>query len=123
MSGFGKMSPKNDAMIRLNTCSSNLGYWANISSPIRWSIYVQRGRSLNEHIMANHRNGARAVSISAKKWTPKHHEMAKEAKSVLFKWEMDKRYFDDENERSNIQCCGTMSPDKARRIWAIINER
>lgn len=63
------------------------------------------------------------MSISAKKWTPKHHEIAKEKKRALFMWDMDKRYVEDKNDRCRIQCCGTMSQDRARRIWSIIQEK
>lgn len=63
------------------------------------------------------------MAISAKKWTPKHHENAKSTHSVLFKWEMDKRYASDEKERISIQSCGVISIEKARRIWSILQER
>jgi hypothetical protein len=62
------------------------------------------------------------VSINAKKYSPKHIEIAKAEKKVLFMWEMDKRFVEDENDRAVIQCCGTMSVERARRIWAIIQE-
>jgi hypothetical protein len=63
------------------------------------------------------------MSISVKKYSPKHHEIAKAQKRVLFMWEMDKRYLEDANERIKIQCCGVMSQAKASAIWALINHR
>ena len=60
--------------------------------------------------------------FSVKKYAPKHHEIAKARKRVLFMWEMDKRYVEDPNDRVLVQCCGTISPEKARRIWKIITE-
>ena len=56
------------------------------------------------------------------KYTEKHHAVAKEHDRVLFKWEMDKRYVSDENDRCVIQHVGTMSRDKCRRIWEILLE-
>jgi hypothetical protein len=63
------------------------------------------------------------MSFSAKRYSEKHHEIAKAAKKVLFMWEMDKRYMADVRDRSKIQCCGVISREKARRIWAIIQDR
>ena len=63
------------------------------------------------------------MAISTRKWSPRHHEIAKEKKIALVKWEMDKRYAEDPNERIVIQMCGTMSLEKASRIWAIINKK
>ena len=63
------------------------------------------------------------MSTSVKRYSPKHHEIAKEKKIALFMWEMDKRYVEDHNDRCRIKCIGTMSLDKARRIWEIINEK
>lgn len=62
------------------------------------------------------------MTFSAKKYSPKQIEIAKAEKRVLFMWEMDKRFMEDKNERCKIQCCGTMTHEKARRIWEIINE-
>jgi hypothetical protein len=63
------------------------------------------------------------VAISVKKYSEKHHEIAREGKKVMFKWEMDKRYVEAQNDQILIQCIGTMSDERARRIWAIINEK
>ena len=63
------------------------------------------------------------MSTSAKKYSQVQKDKAKAEKKVLFMWEMDKRYVEDENERIVIQCCGTMSLDRARRILAIIQEQ
>lgn len=63
------------------------------------------------------------MSFSAKRYTPKQKEIAREKKRVLFMWEMDKRFVEDVNDRSMIQVCGTMSRERARRIWEIIEAR
>lgn len=56
------------------------------------------------------------------KYTDKHHEIAESTGRVLFKWEMNKRYIPDANDRAVIQSVGTMSPENARRIWEILLE-
>lgn len=66
---------------------------------------------------------AQTMAFSAKKYSPKQLEIAKREKSVLFMWEMDKRFVEDPLDRCKIQCCGQMTRDKARRIWEIIQER
>ena len=63
------------------------------------------------------------MSTSVKKFAPSHHEKAMADGLVMFKWEMDKRYVADKNDRALIQCIGTMSVERQRRIWAIINEK
>ena len=62
------------------------------------------------------------MAVSAKRYSPKQKEIAKNEQKVLFMWEMDKRYVDDPKDRILIQCCGVMTTEKARRIWAIIQE-
>jgi hypothetical protein len=57
------------------------------------------------------------------KYTPKHIEKAKAEKLSLFKWEMDKRYVADLNDRCLIQVTGIMTAAKASRIFQIIQER
>jgi hypothetical protein len=63
------------------------------------------------------------VMASAKRYSPKQKEIAKNEQKVLFVWEMDKRYVAGPNDQFVIQCCGAMSADRARRIWAIIQEK
>ena len=63
------------------------------------------------------------MAVSAKRYSPKQKEIAKNEQKVLFMWEMDKRYVADLNDQAVIQCCGTMSLERARRIWAVILEK
>lgn len=63
------------------------------------------------------------MTISAKKWSQKQKDIAKNEQKVLFMWDMDKRYVPDPNDQSRIQVCGAMSRDRARRIWEIIQEQ
>lgn len=59
----------------------------------------------------------------ATRWTPKHHEIAKAGvRCVLIKWVMDKRYSPDPNDRCVIEMMGATTPEKAKRIWAILQE-
>jgi hypothetical protein len=71
-----------------------------------------------------HEEGRRTgMTISAKKWSQKQKDIAKNEQKVLFMWDMDKRYVPDPNDQSRIQVCGAMSRDRARRIWEIIQEQ
>ena len=59
----------------------------------------------------------------ATRWTPRHHEIAKQGRrTVLIKWVMDHRYNPDEKDRYAIEMQGCTTPEKARRIWAILQE-
>ena len=64
-----------------------------------------------------------ASAFSTKRYSQVQKDRAKQEKAVLFMFEMDKRFVEDENERIKISCCGVMTLDRARRIWAIVNER
>jgi hypothetical protein len=57
------------------------------------------------------------------RFRPLHHEIAKRGvRSVLIKWVMDHRYNPDPNDRFSIEMMGCTTPEKAKRIWAILQE-
>ena len=57
------------------------------------------------------------------RFRPKHHEIAKQGvRTVLIKWVMDHRYNPDPNDRFAIEMMGCTTPEKARRIWKILQE-
>jgi len=60
----------------------------------------------------------------ASRWLPKHHEIAKSGgpRTVLIKWVMDHRYNPDPNDRYAIEMLGCCTAEKAKRIWAILQE-
>jgi hypothetical protein len=60
--------------------------------------------------------------MSNQVYSQKQKDKAKSEKLSLFKWEMDKRYVADENDRCVIKVTGTMSAEKASRIFQIIQE-
>lgn len=59
----------------------------------------------------------------ATRWKPIHHDIAKNGvRTVLIKWVMDHRYNHDETDRYAIEMIGATTPEKAKRIWAILQE-
>jgi hypothetical protein len=57
------------------------------------------------------------------RWSPKHHEIAKKGvRTMMIKWVMDHRYSPDTNDRFSVETMGCTTPEKARRIWAILQE-
>lgn len=60
--------------------------------------------------------------FSVKKYSQAMKDRAKKEHRVLFIWEQDKRFIEDPLEQAVTGCCGTMTLDQAKRIWAIINE-
>lgn len=57
------------------------------------------------------------------RFDPIHHEIAKKGvRTVLIKWVMDHHYNPDPNDRFCIEMTGATTPEKAKRIWAILQE-
>jgi hypothetical protein len=57
------------------------------------------------------------------RWSPKHLDIARQGvRTVLIKWVMDHRFNPDPNDRFAIEMTGCTTPEKARRIWAILQE-
>ena len=55
-------------------------------------------------------------------YTDKQVERAKDNELSLFKWQMDKRFVADINDRIAVTVTGTMTAEKASRIFRIIQE-
>jgi broad-specificity NMP kinase len=61
--------------------------------------------------------------LKVRGYTEKQVEKAKEQNLSLFKWEMDKRFVADLNDQCKITITGTMTAEKASRIFRIIQEK